>query len=500
MSKDRPERGKLMNKRYSLLSLSPVFRDLIRYIFIIPCFLIYGCNQKPAAEDEVRPNIIYFYTDQQNSKMMSCAGNTWLETPAMDYIAQNGIRFTRAYTTNPVCSPARVSLMTGRFPGYFKDKNGNPVKENVGSMRIPGVTEEVQNSTIASYLKKAGYHLVYGGKEHLPQSLTPAALGFEDITDNERDELAEKSAEFIASKPEEPYFLIVSLINPHDICYMAIRDFAETDHEKMLLERGETELATLDEALKWPEGISEDDFYEHYCPPLPPNFEPQEDEPEAITWRVNKRNFQKNARDHYTEKDWRRHRWAYSRLTEEVDRQIQIVLDALKESGQEENTLVLFSSDHGDLDGAHRLEHKSFLYEESANIPFLAMWKGHIPASQVDSVHLISNGLDLLPTLCDYAGIDGRSDPRGMSLRPLFEGKDVEWRSSLGVESEVGNMVVDSEGYKYIRYNVAGIEEYLMDLNKDPYEMTHFTHLPEYAGKMDELKSIYDREWFKEIH
>ena len=67
------------------------------------------------------------------------------------------------------------------------------------------------------------------------------------------------------------------------------------------------------------------------------------------------------------------HRWAYCRLTERVDKQVQAVLDAVKESGQEENTLILFSSDHGDMDGAHRLEHKSLLYEESANIPFLAM-------------------------------------------------------------------------------------------------------------------------------
>jgi len=74
-----------------------------------------ACTGEASTE---RPNIIYIYTDQQSASMMSCAGNEYLETPAMDYIAENGIRFTRAYTTNPVCSPARVSLMTGRFPGY----------------------------------------------------------------------------------------------------------------------------------------------------------------------------------------------------------------------------------------------------------------------------------------------------------------------------------------------------------------------------------------------
>ena len=139
--------------------------------------------------------------------MMSCAGNTWVKTPAMDYIAENGIRFTRAYATNPVCSPSRVSFITGRFPSEFRDNNDNPVKENVGSMKIPKVSEDISNTTIAAYLKKAGYNLVYGGKEHLPKPLLPVTLGFTDITDNERDELATKAANFIKSKPVRNNFV-----------------------------------------------------------------------------------------------------------------------------------------------------------------------------------------------------------------------------------------------------------------------------------------------------
>ncbi|WP_416864607.1 MAG: sulfatase [Imperialibacter sp.] len=470
--------------------------DKIRKLSIgLLAIALCGCGSEPEKVNQ-KPNIIYIYTDQQNASMMTCAGNQWLKTPAMDYIANNGVRFTRAYVTNPVCTPSRVSMMTGRFPGYFNDANGQPVRENVGAMRIPDVSVDVQNATIAAYLKAAGYDLVFGGKEHLPKSLTPEALGFTDITNDERDELAMEAAKYISTPHEKPYFMVVSLINPHDICYMAIRDFAETQQEKRLLEIGETELATLDEALKLPEGVSEDEFFSKHCPPLPPNFEPQEDEPAAISWRVEQRNFQKQARDHYTEKQWRMHRWAYHRLTEVVDRQIQTILDALKTSGQEENTLVLLSSDHGEMDASHRLEHKSLLYEEAANVPFLAMWKGQIPAARVDSTHLISNGLDLLPTLCDYAGIDGKSDPRGKSLRPLFEGKEVVWREHLGVESQVGKMVVSADGLKYLRYDVVGVEENLIDLNNDPHEMTHFTTKPEYDEKLKELRSAFDQEWF----
>jgi len=181
-------------------------------------------SNRSEVENNVRPNIIYIYTDQQSETMMSCSGNEYVKTPAMDYIANNGIRFTRAYTSNPVCSPARVSMMTGRFPGYFNDKDGKQARENRGAMRIPEVSEEVKSTSIAAWLKKAGYDLIFGGKEHLPPSLTPKALGFTDITDNERDILADEAAKYINEKHENPYFMIVSLINPHDICYMAIRD------------------------------------------------------------------------------------------------------------------------------------------------------------------------------------------------------------------------------------------------------------------------------------
>ncbi len=466
--------------------------------YLFPVFLFFACTEKKKGEAP-KPNIIYLYTDQQSETMMSCSGNEYLKTPAMDYIAENGIRFTRAYTTNPVCSPARVSMMTGRFPGYFNDKDGKQVRENRGAMQIPEVSEEVKTTTLAAHLKEAGYDLIYGGKEHLPPSLTPKALGFKDISNDERDVLANEAAKYIKKKHENPYFMVVSLINPHDICYMAIRDFANSEQSQGILRNGKTELAALDEALKLPEGIERETFFEKYCPPLPPNFEPQEDEALAIGSLLDQRSFRKSARENYTEDQWRMHRWAYARLTEMVDARIQVILDALKASGQEENTLVIFSSDHGDNDASHRMEHKTVMYEESTNIPFAAMWKGKIPAGQVDKTSLVSNGLDLLPTVCDYAGIKVHTDPRGRSLKSLFEGHETSWRKTLGVEGEISRMVVNEEGYKYVRYDAVGIEERLMDLNKDPFETTHFTNEESHSKVLENLRNSFDKEWFPDL-
>lgn len=459
-------------------------------------FFLLACK-----EQANRPNIILILTDQQSESMMSSSGNKYLHTPAMDYIANNGIRFTRAYVTNPVCSPSRVSLMTGRFPGYFKDSKGNLVRDNASSMDIPATSPEASGENLAGYLKKAGYDLVYGGKQHLPAFLDPDLVGFHVLTEDARGELASKAADYIKADHENPYFMTVSLINPHDICFMAIRDFADSQYLQQLQRNFKTELTLLDKALELPEGVSREEFFERFCPPLPPNFEPQEDEAKAIELFLNRdsRSFRSGAREEYTEEQWRMHRWAYARLTEMVDAHIQEILDALIESDKEQETLVIFTSEHGDNDGSHRLEHKNVLYEESVKVPLAAMWKGQIPAGQVNDQQLVSMGLDLLPTLADYAGIAAETDLRGSSLRPLFEGEKVEWRQSLGIEGEISRAVIQKGGIKYIRYDAAGFEERLMDLKEDPYETTHVTEDPAYRDALQEIQKEFEETWFPDL-
>jgi choline-sulfatase len=105
--------------------------------------------------------------------------------------------------------------------------------------------------------------------------------------------------------------------------------------------------------------------------------------------------------------------------------------------------------------------------------------------------------LDLLPTVSDYAENVSYTDPKGKSLRPLLENKKTEWRKSLGVETEIGRMVVDNKKHKYIKYDAVGIEEQLLDLKSDPYETVHFTNHSEYSDILAGLKKQY-AEWFPE--
>lgn len=410
----------------------------------------------------MKPNILFIMTDQQSASMMSCTGNTHLETPALDYLSNNGVRFERAYCTNPVCMPSRFSIFTGKMPSYINLKNNNTAQVNHKKIN------NLLNQGIGYLMKDAGYHAVYGGKEHLPE-FQATDLGFDILSTNERDNLAEECASFIKQKKDKPFFLTASFINPHDICYMAIRDFASSESSKNIIKKGKTELSNVDKFLHSAiDGGA--DFVNEHCPPLPKNYMPQQDEPEAINQLIKSKIFRLEARENYTDNDWRMHRYVYHKLTEMVDKQIGIVLRALKESNQEDNTVIIFTSDHGDMDGAHKLEHKIVFYDEASRIPLLIYQKGVTLKGVVNDTHLISNGLDLIPTLCDYAGIKAPKDLEGKSFRSIAEGKDKTiLRKAVKLESEIGKMIITHD-YKYAKFDMGHNNEQLYDLKNDPGE------------------------------
>ena len=429
------------------------------------------------------PNIVFIVTDQQNFRMMSCAGNDDLSTPAMDSLAETGVRYARPYRTNPVCVPSRFSLMTGRYPSAIGMWSNN-------SRDIPPIPEKFKQQGIGWLLREAGYETVYGGKVHLPKGIKPEEIGFETIEKDERDRLAATTAEYVRADHDRPFFMVASFINPHDICYMAIRDFATSDFDHALLRNGETELAALDAALQRPEGVSDEEFFDSYCPELPPNFQPQEDEPEALRQLLKQRSFRWQARTEWPPERWREHRWAYARLTERVDAQIGVLLNAIAESGQAENTVVIFTSDHGDHDSSHKIEHKTAPYEEAAHIPFLISQPGTTRNGEAEDA-LVCNGLDLLPTICDYAGAEVPSDLKGRSLRPLAEeGKPDDWREELLVETEIGQALV-TDRYKYILCNEGENHEQLMDLVEDPWEIRNHAHDPENEEVLEDLRARF---------
>ncbi len=443
------------------------------------------------AASPTRPNILYIMTDQQHWNMMSCMGNPWVKTPAMDSIAAAGVRFDLAYSSNPVCMPARTSMMSGHYPSHFEMRNNGPAK----------VPESALPSMMGNVFRKAGYRTAFGGKTHWPKPMTPESIGFDYIARDERGELARACADFLREKHTQPFLMVASFINPHDICYMAIDAFTKANKLPQMHPQSTVERQCVAEALVTPNGVSQADFFARHCPPLPLNHGPTSSEPSALGKYGGFRGY---VRKHWKDEDWRLHRWAYCRLTERVDAEIAVVLKALRETGPDRNTLVLFSSDHGDMDSAHGFEHKSLPYEESARVPFIVSWPGHAPAGRVDKRHLISSCVDLMPTFCDYAGIAPPPGLPGRSVRPLVEkGKAVNWRDDVPIECG-DSRSVRSRRYKYSLFEGSEPREMLLDMERDPGEMTNLAGDPKFASvladhqrrlkaRVEELGDIYGR-------
>jgi len=431
-----------------------------------------------------RPNILLIMTDQQSRHMMSCAGYPYLNTPAIDRLAEAGTRFTRAYCTNPVCVPSRFSLVTGRMPSEIKLQGNGPVG-------LPEIPEAIKDTGLGWTLKSGGYQAVFAGKQHFPK-MEAEDLGFEVLTFDERDKLAEMTADFVSKEHDKPWCLVASFINPHDICYMAIRDHAEGGIQQGVMSRATVPLDELDAALALAEDIPENEFWDKHCPPLPPNFEPQADEPEAVRALIDKRTFRAHARDNWDESRWRLHRWVYAKLTERVDGQIQKLLDSLRSGPSRDNTVIIFTSDHGDHNASHKLEHKTAPYEEAAGIPMILCDPNGV-AGVVDDTNLVSNGLDIYPTICDYAGIETPPHITGRSLRPLACGQN--WgtpREALQIECEIGNVVVTRD-HKYLKCFHGADAEQLYDLVRDPH------HTRNSAGEMADALEDH-REHFAKLH
>jgi arylsulfatase A-like enzyme len=254
-----------------------------------------------------------------------------------------------------------------------------------------------------------------------------------------------------------PVFLFASFVNPHDICQVA-------RHQSL------------------PQGPIEPPASGAECPNLPYNFAEPAFGPEILHFvRLHSPRIYPTV--DFTDDDWRRLRWGYYRLIEKVDGEIERLLEALRASGREEDTLVLFTSDHGDGHGAHRWNQKTALWEEEIRVPLIASGKGVAVGGRTEA-RLVSNGLDLLPTVCDYARVEVPDGLPGHSLRPLLEDREVEtWRQDLVVETQtsmgegpggpaLGRAVV-GERYKYSVYAMGRWREQLVDLQTDPGEMVN---------------------------
>lgn len=427
------------------------------------------------ARSATRPNILVIITDQQFADVVGCAGCRGIDTPAMDSLAKQGVRFTRAYVNYPVCMPERYTMFTGRLPC---------TRRLADSKHKPRIS-------LGNQAKQGGYATAYFGKWHI-QDKTFSRDDVEyhgfDLNTGGRDvEMTDTAIRFLSQAKHKPFFAVVSYYNPHDICEWGRKKAGRT--ERITMHNGDVDTnPPLD-----------------LCPPLPDNFEISPDEAEAVQVRRTLDdngvpNAQKMAMA-FTKADWRQYRWAYHRLVELVDQQIARLLEALKENGLADNTVVIFTSDHGDGYGAHRWHQKSVLYEECCRVPLIIRWPGAPRQGETDD-RLISVGIDLMPTISDIAGVPMPPGPYyGKSVVPFVFDRDssAPAHEYVVTEAEVrkGTKVL-YEGrslrtaqYKYHIWSRGEHREQLFDMIHDPGETRNLAGLPEYAEQLQKHRSLF---------
>jgi len=427
---------------------------------------------KPQIQTQGQLNVLVILTDQLAEHMLFTDGNRNVSTPAMDRLVAEGVRLNRCYVTNPVSIPSRFSLMTGRYPSVVGMESNGGIRN--------AVPDSLRLQSLAFRFREAGYQTLYTGKKHLTGATpetgyeSPEAYGFDyhlASRDNEgREPSTQAVVDFLNDRKnnKQPFLFLVSLINPHDICYYPLNQ-AGVAEGKPAMEPTRPMMQIINGVMP-PESLT-DDFVENQTPALPKNFAPTVGEVPG-SWITN--GYIGWARTNYTERDWRIYRYLYDRLIEVVDNQIGRIMDALRTSGMDQNTIVILTSDHGEMNGAHRMSTKGVMYEESARVPLLVRWKGTLPEGKtVDA--LVSSGLDLLPTLYELTGVRTGNTP-GRSLVPLLKGQKSPWRETLMVEGDRERMVIFDGMWKYVvTCPKRGRQQYemLFDLKNDPGETTN---------------------------
>jgi choline-sulfatase len=396
-----------------------------------------------------RPNFLFIIADQLSMDAIAVQGNRFVRTPNLDRMVGAGVSFRDSYTAYPLCSPARSSMFTGRMPSETGViTNGLPIREEIPNL--------------GQWLGARGYETVYAGKWHVPANYTTSIPGFAVLPGgiggqgHMGDAAVSRACQAWLHNRSgaSPFLLVASLLQPHDICTWVSSHTRGAEWEKM---------ARISEPL----------------PPLPANFEGDRKEPSAM---------RNERRPQWSDGQWRYYLWSYYRHVEMVDAEIGRILDALEDSGRAKDTVVIFTADHGEGSGHHHMVLKNYLYDEAAKVPLFVSWPGQTPAGRQDTAHLVS-GIDITPTICDYAGVPAPSGVMGRSLRPIVEGRNVEWREMVAAEVVRGGRMVRTKEAKYIVYANDPVEQ-LFDWTGDPGETRNVAADAKYARTLEDHRRL----------
>ena len=405
------------------------------------------------------PNIVFILSDDHRHDFSGYEGHPFIETPALDRLAEEGVNFARAYVTSSLCSPSRASFLTGTYPH----------RHGVWNNFTPWSDE---NRTFLEYLKPAGYRTAFIGKWHMPGEL-PDLRGVDHfvtftnmggqgtyewcplVVDGKEEpskvryiaeELTDRAIEWIERNPEQRFALYLSHKSVH-------ADFTPDSAEAGRYADAEPELP--DGAHPWTHLTKAQ--YTHF------NFNPLDD---AVR--------------------------RYGEAITSMDRHIGRLLDRLDALGLAENTLVIYTSDNGYQWGERGLVDKRWPYEDSIRVPFLVRWPAAAHAAGTRVEALIGN-IDVAPAVLAAAGIEKPAEMQGESWLPLLADPEATWRDAFlysyyfepPYPTPTSHALVTAD-YKLITYD--GLPAELYDLAADPEELRNLANSSEHAQVGAELE------------
>jgi arylsulfatase A-like enzyme len=474
------------------------------------CFVSFVSVAFAAAD---RPNILFIMSDDHAYQAISAYGSNRNQTPNIDRLAKEGMRFDRAFVTNSICGPSRAVILTGKYSHL----NGFP--DNAAQAWFNG-----KQQTAPKLLQAAGYTTAMIGKWHLNSDPTgfdywhvligqgpyynprmTTSDGFVNHQGYTTDIITDVALDWLKNKRDKskPFLLMYQHKAPHRNWQPASRHLDK--YKDVRVPEPETLFDDYSGRAK-PAAENEMSVANHLTPQdlklVPPGG--QSPEQEAAFMKAYARE-NKNLEEAKLEgKD--RTRWNYQRFVKDylrcvdaVDENVGRMLDYLDESGLAKNTVVFYTSDQGWYLGEHGWYDKRWMYEESFRTPLLVRWPGQTKAGSV-SEKMVMN-LDFAETFLDIAGVSVPADMQGKSITPILQGKDpADWRKSVyyhyyefpqphHVHPHFG---VRTDRYKLIHFYTAGAWE-LFDLQKDPHELKSVYGDPAYAPVVADMKKELQR-------
>ncbi|WP_038528203.1 sulfatase family protein [Formosa agariphila] len=516
--------------------------SMLKYVVVCLCLSILGCKSKEEQQPEVkkeiktlpkeRPNIIFLMSDDHAYQAISAYSDHLIQTPNIDRIADEGILFTNACVSNSICAPSRATILTGKHT-HIHGKVDNVFPFDESQMTFPQLLQE------------AGYQTAMFGKLHFGNNpkgidefkILPGQGQYynPDFNTNDgkitvegyvTDIIMDMTLDWLQNRRDEnkPFMLFSMQKAPHREWLPAPRHFKEYT-KKTFVEpetlfddyegRGtaaKTAEMNLLEHMNWagdsklyPEMMAELgipdksgwdlEAFEREVGRMNPE--------QRAVWDSVYRPMMEEFKENYPNmNETELMKWRYQRYMQDylgciasVDENVGRLLDYLEETGLDENTIIVYTSDQGFYLGEHGWFDKRFVYDESFKTPLLIKWPNVITPGTTNT-EMVQN-LDFAQTILEAAQVEAPSDMQGESLIPLLLGNDQEWTRDAvyyhyyeypGIHMVKRHYAIITQEYKLIHFYYDVDEWELYDRKKDPNEMKNVEDDPAYADVVVKLK------------